>query len=93
VLSLFVAGISGYDHLLWIAAFLVGYRIFQDYVLSPWLMGGGLGLHPVLVIFALLAGEQLGGIAGVFLSIPAIAALAIIAKHLRGKHPGEALPP
>jgi predicted PurR-regulated permease PerM len=93
VLSLFVAGISGYDHLLWIAAFFVGYRIFQDYVLSPWLMGGGLGLHPVLVIFALLAGEQLGGIAGVFLSIPVIAALAIIAKHLRGKHPGEAFPP
>jgi predicted PurR-regulated permease PerM len=93
VLSLFVAGIAGYDHLLWIAVFFVGYRIFQDYVLAPYLMGGGVGVHPVLVIFGLLAGEQLGGIAGVFLSIPVIAALAILARHMRGKVPGEALQP
>jgi len=93
VLSLFVAGISGYDHLLWMVAFFIGYRIFQDYVLAPWLMGGGIGVHPVLVIFGLLAGEQLGGIAGVFLSIPVIAALAILARHVRGKDPGAALQP
>jgi predicted PurR-regulated permease PerM len=91
VLSLFVAGIAGYDHLLWIAVFFVCYRIFQDYVLAPYLMGGGIGVHPVMVIFGLLAGEQLGGIAGVFLSIPVIAALAIVARHLRGKDAGRAL--
>jgi len=62
-------------------------------VLAPYLMGGGVGVHPVLVIFGLLAGEQLGGIAGVFLSIPAIAALAILARHVRGKDPGEPLQP
>ena len=90
VLSLFVAGVSGYGHLLWIAAFFVGYRMFQDYVLAPWLMGGGIGVHPLLVIFGLLAGEQLGGIAGVFLSIPVIAALAIIARHLRKDGAGVA---
>jgi predicted PurR-regulated permease PerM len=91
VLALFVAGISGYGHLLWIAAFFVCYRIFQDYVLAPYLMGGGVGMHPALVIFGLLAGEQLGGVAGIFLSVPVIAALNIIAKHLREKSPGEAL--
>jgi predicted PurR-regulated permease PerM len=90
VLALFVAGISGYDHLLWIAAFVVCYRVFQDYVLAPYLMGGGIGVHPALVIFGLLAGEQLGGIAGIFLSVPVIAALTIIAKHLREKDPAEA---
>jgi predicted PurR-regulated permease PerM len=90
VLALFVAGISGYDHLLWIAAFIVCYRVFQDYVLAPYLMGGGIGVHPALVIFGLLAGEQLGGVAGIFLSIPVIAALHILAKHLREKDPGEA---
>jgi predicted PurR-regulated permease PerM len=93
VLSLFVAGVAGYGHLLWIAVFFVCYRIFQDYVLAPHLMGGGIGVHPVLVIFGLLAGEQLGGIAGVFLSIPVIAALAILARHVRGKTPGEAFQP
>jgi predicted PurR-regulated permease PerM len=90
VLALFVAGISGYAHLLWLAGFFVGYRIFQDYMLAPYLMGGGIGVHPALVIFGLLAGEQLGGVAGIFLSVPVIAALSIIARHLREKDPGEA---
>jgi predicted PurR-regulated permease PerM len=85
VIALFVAGVSGYDHLLWIAGFILGYRIFQDYLLSPYLMAGGTGMHPALVIFGLLAGEQLGGVAGIFLSIPVIAALIILEKHIRAK--------
>ena len=83
VIALFVAGISGYSHLWWIVAFILGYRIFQDYVLSPHLMSGGIGVHPALVIFALIAGEQLGGVAGIFLSIPVTAALIILEKHVR----------
>jgi predicted PurR-regulated permease PerM len=85
VIALFVAGVAGYDHLLWIAAFIVCYRIFQDYVLSPYLMHGSVGVHPALVIFGLLAGEQLGGVAGIFLSIPAVASLIILEKHIRAR--------
>ena len=84
LIALFVAAAVGYDHLLWIVAFILGYRIFQDYVLSPHLMSGGAGVHPVLIIFGLLAGEQLGGVAGIFLSVPVIAALVIVARHVRG---------
>jgi len=83
VIALFVAGASGYDHLLWIAGFVLGYRIFQDYVLSPLLMHGSVGVHPALVIFGLLAGEELGGVAGIFLSIPAVATLIILKNHIR----------
>ena len=83
-IALFVAGVSGYDHLLWIAGFVLAYRIFQDYVLSPMLMHGSIGVHPALVIFGLLAGEQLGGVAGIFLSIPVIASIIIVDKNLRG---------
>jgi predicted PurR-regulated permease PerM len=84
-------GLLCLGHLVWIAVFVVCYRVFQDYVLAPYLMGGGIGVHPLLVIFGLLAGEQLGGIAGVFLSIPVIAGLAIVARHVRGKDAGQAL--
>lgn len=83
VIALFVAGASGYEHLLWIVAFIAGYRVFQDYVLTPRLMSGNVGVHPALVIFGLLAGEQLGGVAGIFLSIPVMAALMILARHAR----------
>lgn len=85
VIALFVAGAAGYDHLLWIVGYILCYRIFQDYVLSPYLMHGSIGVHPALVIFGLLAGEQLGGVAGIFLSIPVVAGLIILEKHIRAR--------
>lgn len=76
--ALVVAGFSGYDHLLWLIGFIVAYRIFQDYVLNPYLMSEGVEVSPLMVILGLLAGDQLGGVAGIFLSVPAMAALKII---------------
>jgi predicted PurR-regulated permease PerM len=91
VIVLFVAGISGYEHLLWIAFFIAGYRVFQDYVLAPYVMSGNIGIHPALVILGLLAGEQLGGVAGIFLSIPVIASLIILQKHVRSSQQKSAI--
>ena len=41
-------------------------------------MSSGVALHPLLVIFGVLAGEQIGGVAGMFLSIPVLAILRVI---------------
>src|SRR5205807_4929296 len=49
-----VAAVANYPHLLWIVAFLVIYRIFQDYVLNPYLMSAGVEIHPMLVLFGVL---------------------------------------
>jgi len=73
-----VAVLSGFGHIGPILAFLAAYRIFQDYILSPHLMSSGVELHPLLVIFGVLAGEQIGGVPGMFLSIPAMAILRVI---------------
>jgi predicted PurR-regulated permease PerM len=73
-----VAVFSGYPHLFWLIGFIVVYRLFQDYVLNPYLMSEGVKVSPLLVIVGLLAGEQLGGVAGIFLSVPVIAALKIV---------------
>ena len=89
---LIVAGLADYPHLLWILFFIVGYRIFQDYVLGPRLMGAGVGVHPILVLFGLLAGAEVAGVPGIFLSVPAIAAVLIIGRHVlraRGKSKDE----
>ena len=77
-----VAALADYPHLLWILFFLVGYRIFQDYVLGPRLMGAGIGVHPILVLFGLLAGAEVAGVPGIFLSVPAIAAVLIVGRHV-----------
>jgi predicted PurR-regulated permease PerM len=81
-----VAGFSGYEHLLWLVGVIFGYRGFQDYVLSPYLMSEGVEVSPLLVILGLLAGEQLGGVPGIFLSVPAIAAVRIIIIRLRNAY-------
>jgi predicted PurR-regulated permease PerM len=78
VIILLVAAFSGYPHLLWIFIFLGVYRIFQDYILSPYLMSEGVELHPLLVIFGVLAGEEVGGISGMIISVPLIATLRVI---------------
>jgi predicted PurR-regulated permease PerM len=75
---LVVAGVAGYPHLIWLLVFLLVYRLFLDYALQPYLMGHGVELPPLAIIFGILAGEQVGGILGMFLSIPALATLRII---------------
>jgi predicted PurR-regulated permease PerM len=76
-------GFAGYQHVWMLVVFLVVYRIFQDYVLSPYLMSAGVKIHPMLVLFGVLAGEQIAGIPGMFFSVPAMAALRLIVVRLR----------
>ncbi len=80
---LLVSAFTDYPHLLWIVIFLVVYRIFQDYVLSPILMSSGVEVDPLLVLFGVLAGEQLAGVPGMFFSVPVIAALRVLYVRLR----------
>jgi predicted PurR-regulated permease PerM len=63
--------------------FLLAYRMFQDYILSPHLMGQGVELHPLLVLFGVFAGAEVAGIAGTFLSVPVIALVRILYIRFR----------
>jgi predicted PurR-regulated permease PerM len=56
-------------------------RIAQDYAIYPRLIGQGIHLHPLAVIFAILAGEKLAGVAGIFLAIPVVAILTVSYRH------------
>jgi predicted PurR-regulated permease PerM len=58
-------------------------QMLEGMVLTPWLVGDRIGLHPVAVIFALLAGGQLFGFAGVLLALPAGAAIAVGLRHAK----------
>ena len=85
VIILMVAGLSGFHHLLWILLFLAVFRVFQDYVLSPHLLSEGTEIHPLVVIFGVLAGGQIAGITGSFLSVPVLATLRIVYRQLQKK--------
>lgn len=58
-------------------------QMVEGMVLTPSLVGDRIGLHPVAVIFALLAGGQLFGFAGVLLALPVSAAIAVGLRHLK----------
>jgi len=67
-----------------LVTFSVG-KVLEDTVLVPMLVGDRVGLHPVAVIFALLAGGQLFGFVGILLAVPVTAVLAVLWRHLRGR--------
>ena len=95
-----VALLSGYDHVLAILGFIALYRVFQDYVLNPYLMSEGVTVPPLMVLLGLVAGDEIGGVVGVFLSVPVLATVKILATRIneewRRRHrvaaagPGEA---
>lgn len=86
LIILVLTGISGFAHVSWIFVFLLTYRIGQDYIVNPQLMSAGVQLHPLLVLFGVLAGEQAAGIPGMFFSVPVMAALRVIVKRVRAEH-------
>jgi predicted PurR-regulated permease PerM len=68
-----------------LAVYGVG-QLLENYVLVPYLVGDRIGLHPLAVIFALLAFGQLFGFAGVLLALPVSAALLVGLRHVRAAY-------
>ena len=77
---------SGLPFFLAVLAVYAAGQLLENYVLIPYLVGDRIGLHPVAVIFALLAFGQVFGFAGVLLALPASAALLVALRHLRSAY-------
>jgi predicted PurR-regulated permease PerM len=60
----------------------VCFNLVIDYGVAPRVLGKGVGLHPLMVIFALLSGAQLGGIFGMILAIPLFASVRVVLIYL-----------
>lgn len=60
-------------------------QLIQDYILSPFILGKAVKLHPLVILFAALAGGNLGGILGLILAVPAAATLKIIFEFILDK--------
>ena len=83
VIILGVAVLMGYKHWLVLVVFLGCWRLMQDYVFSPRIMGHSMELHPLAAIFGVMAGGEVAGILGIFLSIPVMASLRIVFRRWR----------
>ncbi|MEO8160213.1 MAG: AI-2E family transporter [Arenimonas sp.] len=67
-----------------LGVFAIG-QTMESFVLVPWLVGDRIGLHPVAVIFAIMAGGQLFGFLGVLLALP-VAAVAMVLLRYAHEH-------
>jgi predicted PurR-regulated permease PerM len=82
IIILVVSSTAGVGGVAWVIVFWILNRVFQDYVLNPFLMSSGVEIHPILVLFGVLAGDQLGGIPGMFYSVPVLAILKVVLNNL-----------
>ena len=77
-----IAVLSGYSHAGWLVLFLGFWRLTQDYVSAPRIMGESLEINPLLQIFAVLAGAEIGGVVGALISVPVVAILRIFWRRI-----------
>ncbi|MDB5981971.1 MAG: yhhT 2 [Pseudomonas sp.] len=80
IAGLFQFGGDLYPMLGIVAVFMVG-QALEGMVLTPLLVGDRIGLHPVAVIFAILAGGELFGFTGVLLALPVAAVIMVVVRH------------
>ena len=66
---------------LWAVGFLGVLRLVEDYLIYPRLMRNGIHLHSLAIILAVLVGAELGGVAGMFLSVPTVAIASVVYRH------------
>ena len=79
----------GVEAFLVVIVFAIGQAV-EGMVLTPWLVGDRIGLHPVAVIFAILAGGQLFGMVGVLLALPVGAVIMVFLRHMHDNYLGSA---
>ena len=68
-----------------LVVFSVGQTV-ESFFLTPWLVGDKIGLHPVAVIFAIMAGGQLFGFLGVLLALPVAAVLVVVLRYVHEQY-------
>jgi predicted PurR-regulated permease PerM len=97
IIGLLAAGIAAFMqfhdvwHLGLVAAVFGGGQLLEGMLLTPLLVGDKIGLHPVAVIFAIMAGGQLFGFTGILMALPVAAVIMVLLRHLHEGYVGSAL--
>lgn len=82
IATFFQFGLDWMQLALVLGVFMVGQAI-EGYVLQPFLLGDKIGLSPVAVVFAVLAGAQLAGFFGMLIALPVAAVIVVLLRHVK----------
>jgi len=84
-----IVGLVSHSHWGWMAALLAAWRLTQDYVITPRVLGRHLEIHPLVAIFAVLVGAEVGGIIGIYLAVPITALMLVILRGSAAPEPSR----
>lgn len=87
--TIVTAGVVAHSHWIWMLILLCVWRILMDYWISPRVMGRELEIHPLLAIFTVMLGGAVGGIVGIYLSVPLVATLRVIYRRFASSPAGQ----
>jgi len=73
-------------YLIYVAVVFGVGQMLEAWVLTPMLVGDRIGLHPVAVIFAILAGGQLFGFIGILLALPVAAVIMVFIRYMHSRY-------
>lgn len=82
IATLFQFGLDWMQLFLVLVVFMIGQAV-EGYILQPFLLGDKIGLSPVAVVFAVLAGAQLAGFLGMLIALPVAAIIVVLLRHVR----------
>lgn len=82
IATLFQFGVDWTQLVLVGVVFMIGQAV-EGYILQPFLLGDKIGLSPVAVVFAVLAGAQLAGFLGMLIALPVAAVIVVLLRHVR----------
>jgi len=75
------AGALTHAHWIWMLGLLCVWRMLMDYWIAPRVMGHELEIHPLLAIFTVMVGGAIGGIVGIYLSVPLVAVARVVWRN------------
>jgi predicted PurR-regulated permease PerM len=81
IMPVAVAAFEGPDKLALVGIAFVCLQVLEGNILAPRIMSGDVGIHPVLIIFVLMAGGQVGGITGMIIALPTAVILKVFYEH------------
>jgi len=90
IATLFQFGVDWMQLALVGVVFMIGQAV-EGYILQPFLLGDKIGLSPVAVVFAVLAGAQLAGFLGMLIALPVAAVIVVLLRHIREAYEHTAL--
>ncbi|WP_315969837.1 AI-2E family transporter [Bacillus testis] len=87
--ALLIAAATSAKQMIWVAVIVFGLQFVEGNILSPMIVGKSLHMHPLIIMFSLFLGGEIGGVFGLILAVPILAIIKVAILHARSYYMKE----